>query len=1720
MENNSQNNINLNRNNLTSIPSNTRDDLYLSRNIRRNRDSHSVPSQLSFEILNPPPTPQSSLSSSLETSSTPSTPHPNISILSQSTDNYPSLPVSPPPLLYSSSTLDELSRYRYTQLNTPEIQSPSLTELTESTDSIESNINNEDSSNDNSNDNSNIIIDEKIYDKLLDIFLKTSEFSNNIERWVKKQDITILDEVNLNYEELIDISSIILMEIPEKIKNDIEIKSFIEIFNNITSEIINYTITNNIIWNINLKDKIIWIALMLAMKTSPKVIPYLVNNFVKKNVNIIEKEDIYGCNCIILACYNTDSIIELIKLFSIEYLEKYTSNHICALDLLTYNGGIIPLLKKGIIDYNYYFNYKNKYNGMNAIHMALMADIPFTIKFLMSEKKLENNLLYNVDNNNNIPLMVSFLTLSIETINLLFNKKIYDKKVLENKNIIDYISNKASKDILSVFLKYNYITEEIFFNIRLYDCFEDNVIFHEFINSSLFTYDIITKEYEENKNILYNKFFNNVHIIKILVNSNNTKIINLMEEIFLNNKNILLKIFDNNINIVTEVLKSKYMTNDLLLEKYNNVTLIEKIKKIGNLDFKYIKSFVLIVKELINCKLINKEIVYEYGLDIFIVKNYVEFVHILFDRNLIINPIKILKLMVSLNYFDRIYKLIEDKYINISLFINNLDMIKKMIYHNEKFLILFISNIIFEHDIIKVFTNKYNIIDWSNNVINYPIKKHIILKLLKNKFLTTRLLNNFNIIYGSILNNINSWETFEILIKTRTDFNHNLIYKIKNNQTNFFMESYFILSDEKIVEYLLNSESYTEDKYIILLKSMVLCDKDFFQSKKINLLKLIINCKYSDERLLQLEFDNKNNLLMYVIKKKYDSLIKNIIEHKSMTNEILSYKNIYGNNCLMLALMNNINCDYIIESKHFNSDMLITKNKNNISVIDILYKYNVNINLVIKYLNSYPDINSLKHKYTGGNTILHKLIKNKVNFNKIINLVDKFGIEILLIKNNYNLTCLHIISQVYGYNDILKLIELINKKPNIWKTEYLYITNKYNKIPLINIIERFAYDDKLNENIIKYKIITEDKFKFKITEKNIYLIEQIIDSNYRLLSLFEKYNFNIDRLLHIKSETKNFPIFHNLVYKSCGNNDIDLSKYLTNKMINFICENNKKLLSNYIIYDTKLFINLVKNNVIKNRDIQNIIVTELIFLDDIINYLIENKIELFTEKILLDCIEKCLYNKLTLINKFCDYYNLLSNELKSNPEKLKKFINCKYNLNFLLQNNLLMDNILSINNYEILFKSNNYLIMDKLINIIDIKNLSKIKYNDTLLLNKLSLYPHIVYNLIKKYKDENNDINNLIIFDNNNKIYIDVLIDNNFIDDVLKILDLYSGEIIYKLIVRNNIINDKLIKKLCETNELLNILNKIDISLYELLSKCDNKNNNMLYYIYKYSLSLFNKLLDDVIDYKLLINNNKNNIDLIKIITKDNFKLLEKILVKIKDRYEYFDECFIIACKYNSKSLRILLNNVTINFLHYGLIEYENNKYPANYFQIACRYNSDAVKLLLENNEIDLEEVIEEIYDKNNISFNSLKLAILYQPLALKYILDNDKYINKNIILQTNKIMKDGCLLEALTKQIASYPLLFESKYITCILYHPTHGNINDKYNYIINNYDKNIDKLLTSIDVPTNLEDNELCTICYENKYRIIFSPCEHKSCITCSIKIHKCHQCREIIKDKLIYN
>ena len=120
-----------------------------------------------------------------------------------------------------------------------------------------------------------------LYNTLIDAITRAHEYDTGMNRWVKPSDVMRLESLDgdtseSNYAQLFDLTAEILSHIPE---NDIMTTSgqnFMNEFNQITSQIIEYTLTNPIFWQTDLRDKFIWISLMTAIKTCPELVKYLV----------------------------------------------------------------------------------------------------------------------------------------------------------------------------------------------------------------------------------------------------------------------------------------------------------------------------------------------------------------------------------------------------------------------------------------------------------------------------------------------------------------------------------------------------------------------------------------------------------------------------------------------------------------------------------------------------------------------------------------------------------------------------------------------------------------------------------------------------------------------------------------------------------------------------------------------------------------------------------------------------------------------------------------------------------------------------------------------------------------------------------------------------------------------------------------------------------------------------------------------------------------------------------------------------------------------------------------------------------------------------------------------------------------------------------------------------------------------------------------------------
>jgi len=241
-----------------------------------------------------------------------------------------------------------------------------------------------------------------------------------------------------------------------------------------------------------------------------------------------------------------------------------------------------------------------------------------------------------------------------------------------------------------------------------------------------------------------------------------------------------------------------------------------------------------------------------------------------------------------------------------------------------------------------------------------------------------------------------------------------------------------------------------------------------------------------------------------------------------------------------------------------------------------------------------------------------------------------------------------------------------------------------------------------------------------------------------------------------------------------------------------------------------------------------------------------------------------------------------------------------------------------------------------------------------------------------------------------------------------------------------------------------------------------------------------------------------------------------------------FGSCLTKAIKYNPKDVRHILDSklLTEDILYSREEdEYNGSILSMNIVQLACKYNPEALMFLLAS-KYDMSVFVSEIIGKSQDKVNSLKLAILYQPDAVEVLLKS-KYGVNDLVKNTNNIMIVSCLVDCLTYQPASFQVLLKSGKMDHddIYYKKDPFNELQKLNYNFPLLDAKTDinksiPLMKHINERCDQTDPRVCTICSTFKNKVIFSPCDHYCCVSCAMRLDKCHICRTYIEEKFVVN
>lgn len=1596
-----------------------------------------------------------------------------------------------------------------------------------------------------------------MYDKILDVFNKLQESYSpssavdSTSRWIQESETEIMEDLdNMNYEMLFDLTTNVLQCIPLYLHDETDVNIFVNEFTEITSNITTYTATNGVLWNIDVMSKFLWIAMMIATTTSHKVIPHLAKLVNDNNKEyILKHEDNNGNNCFTLACWNIAALNELISSFSARYLSESTSKHITPFDLMSYTGGIVQLLENKVITFNDILSYENTYYKTNVVHMcALCVDNVAVLEYILESKTLKKEHMYSVDKNGNHPLLLSCIMGSIKSVELMLKSQLYGQEVISitntgGQNILTY--SVANNNILKYFI--DLVDESLFFDMKIYNYINNDDIFQMFVKSKLFTYDILTREhYRTSTNVTCLVdwlFFVKLSFLDYVLNSSDQKVVDVMSVVFENKKNYLAMSFDSGIKMSIMIIKSKYINNSLLKEPHNGLTLLNKLinsisndstdsESGGSLDdakdmITYIINSPHTTTEIITNEFIN-----------FCTKNFSNQVGKLIEKGFIVNIISLLYSMLNVNNVKAIIDLFNNNHINCLQLKGKIDLLEMLVKCDEKLLEIFLQNDSIGDDILSIFTTD-NIINIQSKV-KYVITDFIWSLLLMNKLLTTNKLNEFNN-NGSILNNNISLSHLHLLEKIRPDFDQSLYFKKKSSGHSFFTSK--LTNDSSIISYLISHPLFTIEEYKCITKDYMKDSRsNIFNKSNESIVELLTYHKYFDEDIMNIIFEGGNNLLQHLMLSGYDNkIIFHIVKHTKMNNMIFNHANNENENCLMTALYCGTYVSPIINSIHFKTDLMKIKNKNGMSAEDIIYDY-MDFDFLIYYLKLFPKSDLLYRPFNNGNTIVHKIISNNTNeFNSIlIELLSFYDFDVLCVENNDGNTPLHYMTDTDKLYEELEL--LLEMKKSTVKKIYFYKTNNFGRVPMANIISNTRANNigiltKLIDMNIFDKtdmstIVSRVKSNLNTT-LDMSVCEYIINENVALLDILDKYNFDISKELE-KMSLLGEPLFFLLIRTCIPLTEKYYSKYVGTETLNLKNSNNETLLFEVMNIDHKLCNALIDAKIINVEMVLPYIEKLLSKYPSTIKFLLTALPELFSKDNLIHCISQCIDNNQDVLEMLMGskYYTVdVFTEIYNKPELINSLFNSSISLKYMFENNLVTAETLKKDNCKLMFEICDPIYLRKMCDIIfdTDEKFYEIKTNGKTIFHKCAGYQNLVNIYIKRYTQysKNNEYKILLERDNNGKTFLDYLIENEYYNDITNFFEIHNDNLLSKLIKNQDIIGRNIVMKSCLSEKLQPFLNKIKKYITnDVIFQYDCNKTTTLMYILRYTSAYQDILVQKIEDKNLLWQDAFNN-DIFTIASRYNSQNLNILLThkNLVDTYNNFNECFVIACRYESRSINLLLSTGKINLKKcYGFIQYDDALSYANFLQVACRYNEDSVRELLHSN-INLQEFIDNVQnfqvDKDKmISFNALKIALLYEPNAVTLLLDS-KYGSTKMIADTNVLCKDGnCLIEIIEKQMASYSRLTKSKHFKKSNYdHPIYGNISTKYADVLS-YDNVFDKLLKYKDIPCNENHKNVCSTCYSNENRVVFSPCWHKSCIMCSTRLYQCPQCRAKISDRIIYN
>lgn len=1573
------------------------------------------------------------------------------------------------------------------------------------------------------------IYDNGIYDRLFVIINALSEVdiaNINLERWKFACDtVSITGDIDMDFDQsfaaLFDIPSEILSKIPQEELIKPESQTFINEYNMVASDLITDTVSNSLLWQTDLKKKLLWIANMLAVKSCPNVLKYLRSDDFE---SILELEDSFGCNCFIMACTNIQSLSELITLYGTSYLFKLISKKITPIDLLVHNGGIIQLLMNNKVSIDDVLNYKNEEFVMNVFHIMASSSSTFVVEHLLNTNKVSLTQLESQDKNKNTPLHIALTYKSPNYLHLI-KSKIYTTNILTIKNlngntILHYIS--LNPLLINTLLKNGIMTEQIYFANKYYKAIDEynciSLFKLSFFNENTLTKDISDAAHDGDK-ILFDMMARNIGILSALLKSEDEKIVEILTK-FCDQFPILPYIaFDNEMSIVP-FLQSKYVKEHHFRDKYHLKTIFDIACRI-HFNTK-------LIEHIIDCPQLKKEDVPAAFIGGML--QHSSILARMINKRIIDTDMKsFIQRLIDADKIQTIIDLVKDEVINVILFKKYIDLLVVLINRNVFFLEYVMNNDLFNRELL----DEIKFADLL--AVPYEFSDELFERILKHPVITTILLNTFTTNNRPITNYITRFSQLEILLKTRSDFDQSLFFRKYNDSESFLTDmcdndnnKY----DEKLVVFLLDHPLFTEAMYdnIILnpITSRIITNKDI------------------GEKIIQHKFLNKNILKINTINIK--PVIVNVLEYAVYYYSTESTTHLLKQNFITLENLKDRRDNLDDKADVVSPDVFqLAYRLKRYDLVKIMIELPIfDISLItqfdmLQYIEEHPEMYTITKyvevtkDYNFVTKDNNKILKNLVNTNSAedsINLINIIGVQCL-----YESDVLHFFVDEFLTEVITKMLDFLHANNHI----HLIMTlkDKNNHTPFMLIMqdgESFTKDEDLVKLIKDYNI--PEIINETLDVETIIMISQCKPQFFRLM---HDNGINLNNMFKQIDLKTNYPVCFEIAA------NLDPNLFDEELLLLTYTEKNITLFADLLRHhNEKKIMELIDLNKITNQMILDNL-KYIVNNYDLLEYLlsINNYAVIFNQaENILICMNECIKFKLDTMsiitneekNKYYkkEYVNLLD------ENNILNLIRTQSGLKYVLDNNLINESIVSRNDYNMIRQMNNPYNLKKVLDFLNCDVLIRF-------MHKLAAYPNMITYFLNRFKEPLNDgqdnysyQNKLLEVDKKKQNIMHILIKNEYYNDILYALKELCITYIKNLM---NHKDDKgntplmlCFKKLNNRSEKLDQIRELIIknNLFntDSLIQTNNKSKSLLSFMTPIiDSSNFKKLVQQVYEtYGIshFIENDNDMLQLATIYNSDNLKVLLAI-PEIVNEYNNFSKCFALACRHQSKSISPLIATNKIDYNNcYDMIKIENLndedqnvKFSCNYLQIACKYNyHSVVELLKLCPQLHLRNALnEENIDNPKIPFNAFVLAIMYEPEIVELLINSTtNIIDDSFINSTNKLLNRNCILFALETQIASATYILKSPLFKNFLIDNVVGSLQTKYMITISKVQPD-NPLLKHRDALCNMEDIEACSVCWSHKNCIVLSPCSHKTCVACSLKINVCPQCRSPIEKRLTF-